>query len=465
MKRIFITLILALFTLTINAQVKVLGKIEPNGPTDTYPTHVDSLGKGGFVAVKTWQERNSIPLLRRKAGMMVSIKSATVDSLYRLGVGLTNADWLPYVASVDVSGKANLAGGNSFTGLQELNYNDSRATITSNEFKIVDENQDAITSVKAGNINVLNRGAAGEDMTIEPLAINFNKGGRRTYLTSQGEFLSGDILVAMPTSNGTLATQEWVNTNVDLSGKADVNLTNVKNIPFIGQLTDSLLVITSSGVGKVQGLATQVAPIFTALNDKANLVGSNTFTGTNTINNTINIINPNAEYTTGLVTASNLFEIGEDLGTRYATLNGNGLYFMDGALSESSKKAWYTGFWTRYFNNNHYLTVQSPMLTKDATVTYPSKSGTIATINPEDIGKMFLATASGDGSTFQFSFPHGLSYLPTMVLVNANSVAANGRILVEVDSTNVHVIYVTNDFVATPPPAGTNNLKWTIMVK
>ena len=104
----------------LNAQVKVLGKIEPNGPTDTYPTHVDSLGRGGFVAVKTWQERNSIPLQRRKAGMMVSVKSATVDSLYRLGIGLTNADWLPYVASVDVSDKASLTMDNHFQGIQNF---------------------------------------------------------------------------------------------------------------------------------------------------------------------------------------------------------------------------------------------------------------------------------------------------------------------------------------------------------
>jgi len=80
----------------LNAQVKVLGKIEPNGSTDTYPTHVDSLGKGGLMAVGSLQERNAIPLARRKAGMLVRVKSATVDSTYTLNVGLTNSDWMTF---------------------------------------------------------------------------------------------------------------------------------------------------------------------------------------------------------------------------------------------------------------------------------------------------------------------------------------------------------------------------------
>jgi len=118
MKKILMSFILTLCAILANAQVKVLGKIEPNGATDNYPTHVDSLGRGGFVAVKTWQERNNIPLPRRKAGMMVSVKSATVDSLYRLGVGLSNADWECYIIPKEIN---ILAIGNSFTR-DELGY-------------------------------------------------------------------------------------------------------------------------------------------------------------------------------------------------------------------------------------------------------------------------------------------------------------------------------------------------------
>ncbi len=118
MKRIFITLILVLFTLAINAQVKVLGKIEPNGPADTYPTHVDSLGKGGLMAVGSWQERNAIPLARRKAGMLVRVKSAMVDSTYTIGGNLNNPEWMPFVT-----------GGNSLTSGNALSITNNKINL------------------------------------------------------------------------------------------------------------------------------------------------------------------------------------------------------------------------------------------------------------------------------------------------------------------------------------------------
>lgn len=78
------------------AQVKVLGRIIPNSVTDKYPTHIDSLGKGGLMTLATWQERNAIPHERRKAGMLVRVKSASVDSTYTLGLALSNASWTAY---------------------------------------------------------------------------------------------------------------------------------------------------------------------------------------------------------------------------------------------------------------------------------------------------------------------------------------------------------------------------------
>lgn len=104
MKKIIAIFCFTLVTvLTGKAQVKVLGKIIPNGVIDQYPTHIDSLGQGGLMTFKTWQERNSIPQPRRKAGMLVRVKSATVDSTYTLGVGLTNADWTPYKSASNIA--------------------------------------------------------------------------------------------------------------------------------------------------------------------------------------------------------------------------------------------------------------------------------------------------------------------------------------------------------------------------
>ena len=54
-----------------NAQIKIVGNISTFGSTDLYPTHIDSLGKGGFMVMPTIGSRDSIPLERRKLRMLV----------------------------------------------------------------------------------------------------------------------------------------------------------------------------------------------------------------------------------------------------------------------------------------------------------------------------------------------------------------------------------------------------------
>ena len=59
---------------------------------------------------------------------------------------------------------------------------------------------------------------------------------------------------------------------------------------------------------------------------------------------------------------------------------------------------------------------------------------------------------SGDGTTTQFSIPHGLVSTPSRVLVTPCSLDAAGTMYVTVDSTNIYVNY------STAPPTGTNNV-------
>ena len=59
---------------------------------------------------------------------------------------------------------------------------------------------------------------------------------------------------------------------------------------------------------------------------------------------------------------------------------------------------------------------------------------------------------SGDGTTTQFSIPHGLVSTPNYVVVTPCSVGAMGSLYVTVDSTNIYVNY------SVAPPAGTNNV-------
>ncbi len=77
--------------------VKVLAPLTVNGPGDTYATHFDSLGSGGFMSVYSISSRNNIPGLRRKRGMMVYVVS--VDTLYQLIGGTGNANWRAYLCN------------------------------------------------------------------------------------------------------------------------------------------------------------------------------------------------------------------------------------------------------------------------------------------------------------------------------------------------------------------------------
>ena len=83
-----------LINYNLNAQIKLLSNIITQDATSVYPTHIDSLGKGGFMTLPDLTTRNAIPVKRRKQGMLVYVQAN--DSLYKLttvDVSL-NTGWL-----------------------------------------------------------------------------------------------------------------------------------------------------------------------------------------------------------------------------------------------------------------------------------------------------------------------------------------------------------------------------------
>jgi hypothetical protein len=63
-----------------------------------------------------------------------------------------------------------------------------------------------------------------------------------------------------------------------------------------------------------------------------------------------------------------------------------------------------------------------------------------------------LTSFSGDGVTKDFSFAHGLSAVPTVVLIGAGSVDAVGDLWWEATATEIKVHY------SVAPPLGTGNI-------
>lgn len=67
--------------------IPVTGTITTTDPSDTYPTHDSSLGKGGHRSVTTVTDMNNIPAERRVEGMLVYVTSTS--ETYKLLANLT----------------------------------------------------------------------------------------------------------------------------------------------------------------------------------------------------------------------------------------------------------------------------------------------------------------------------------------------------------------------------------------
>lgn len=75
----------------ISGTTPILGAVAPNDALDTYPSHLEEYGKGGYRTVANNTSRNEIPPERRKSGMRVYVEDTGVE--YTLGPGLGDGDW------------------------------------------------------------------------------------------------------------------------------------------------------------------------------------------------------------------------------------------------------------------------------------------------------------------------------------------------------------------------------------
>ncbi len=93
--------------------LKVSSYIGPSSNSNTYPTHKDIWGKGGYRSVYSLEDRDSIPEDRRKLGMLVYVFQN--KTIYSLIDGLDNDNWEV------LSFKQNLEYDRIFVGDEESN--------------------------------------------------------------------------------------------------------------------------------------------------------------------------------------------------------------------------------------------------------------------------------------------------------------------------------------------------------
>lgn len=94
----------------IPGSVTLTGFIAPTDDADTYATHDDTYGRGGFRAVANLAARDAIPTDRRKEGMLVRLLDTGVS--YTLSGGITNSDWTGYSAGFTDATQKIVAGEN-----------------------------------------------------------------------------------------------------------------------------------------------------------------------------------------------------------------------------------------------------------------------------------------------------------------------------------------------------------------
>jgi len=74
--------------------VSISGPISPMDTEDSYATHREEFGQGGYRSVPTIIDRDNIPVLRRKEGMKVFVIDTKIE--YILLDGITNLNWEIY---------------------------------------------------------------------------------------------------------------------------------------------------------------------------------------------------------------------------------------------------------------------------------------------------------------------------------------------------------------------------------
>jgi len=75
----------------IPGSIPITGKVAPTDTTDTFATHVDVFGEGGYMTVADQAEREAITTERRKQGMAVFQNDT--NEMYILQDGVANSNW------------------------------------------------------------------------------------------------------------------------------------------------------------------------------------------------------------------------------------------------------------------------------------------------------------------------------------------------------------------------------------
>ena len=283
-KIILLFIALQFFYALSNAQIKLVGNITTNGVA-SYPTHIDSLGRGGYMSLPTIADRDAIPNLRRKYGMLVFVQADGV--IYKLNAAtLANADWVALAlgSSGTVTNVNALTLGTTGTDITSSVANgttsptitlniptasaSNRGALSAADFTTFNAKQSALT-FSTGLTNTSNTITVNTSQNIATLSNLTNNG----IVTTTGGTGNLSIVSTLPVANGgTGATT--------LTGVLKGNGTSAFTAAAAGTDYQAPITLTTSGSG-----------VATFSGNTLNIPTVSTSTNASTISGTISVAN------------------------------------------------------------------------------------------------------------------------------------------------------------------------------
>lgn len=184
---------------SLSGGVEVLGFISPTDPSDLYPVIDPLYGIDGFRNVNNLTEMNAIPVLRRRAGMVVGVSGGT--DYYKLKPepwNFTITDWEPFATDTSFTGGS----GNCITELyiEDLFACNTGVTIHSNFTPAVDNSVDLGTPVKRfRDINTVSGTTSYWTATVKVISPELDLGldslGNPRKITADSSIIQNDTLL------------------------------------------------------------------------------------------------------------------------------------------------------------------------------------------------------------------------------------------------------------------------------
>jgi hypothetical protein len=175
--------------------IDLISKIKPKN-NGAFPVYDDIDGYGGFQVRLNTTDRNNIPTLNRKAGMLVYTQAD--GNYWQLGTGLTNADWvLANFNGSSITLEQVLTNGN--TADIDLNINSANITVAGGQLNLTNSDL-ALTN---GDINLYSTGSFGA-IHIQFPDVALTDGNDLELSSQSGADSGGDINIfgGSATSNG-----------------------------------------------------------------------------------------------------------------------------------------------------------------------------------------------------------------------------------------------------------------------